>query len=844
MPHILQRKGSLKLKLTILVTTAVLLVVTILGFYFDSFLKDTFLTNTRLRINHGYERLALNLKNIERKLKEGVSFVRSDEKMIASVELVNNYQDKNDYNIQLMDEEKKSILGLLLNRVKLTSNDDIALYDNKGELIAFVYKDHSRYKLNYIAYPEGKSQLYARYDNQPDYDAETLRLPPEVSFQHTPFYKLNELKTDSLITYQRLGERIAIKSHQSLFDEDSGRLIAHIEMTRILDQAYFTALSEALDLQIHYSFNPVLNGDVAILGEHLDPKKLNIIQTRQSYTVVLKQLGINAPIYYLASLNKNVINELLNKNRVQLLILLVLVAVSITLLMRFVIKRVLDRPLSELMNQIRKIECQDYTASQAVSTGDELEEISVNINQLAHIVQERETSLELSRDELKYLSNHDVLTDLPNRRVFSQRLQHAIELAKRNDGRLAIFFLDLDHFKLINDTLGHDVGDELLIQVSKRLLKHVRAADTLARIGGDEFNILIENAPTKAEIVRLVQKYIQLFRKPFQCKGHELNITVSIGIALFPENGDDLVTLIKHADLAMYRSKDHGRNSYTFFSDELSEDARKRANLIQALEYAIDAGDQFELHYQPKILSGSREIVSVEALIRWNSPEFGLVMPDSFIPLAEETGLIIPIGQWVLQQACRDFIRLQQEGIHLRHVSVNISNIQMNNKFMLEQVEQAIAQSGIKKEQLELEITESYIATDVDQAIDTLQALHKMGISLAIDDFGTGYSSMSYLQRLPIMRLKIDKSFVDGINKSRESATIIKAIIGLAKSFELAITAEGVEQEDQLLFLEREQCDEIQGFYFSRPLPLEEFKELYRAQQTSQALRRKRAVIS
>ncbi|MCG6937698.1 MAG: diguanylate cyclase, partial [Gammaproteobacteria bacterium] len=724
MKNILLQKGSLKFKLSILVTSAVLLVVTILGIYFDSFLKQSFLTNTRVRMHHGYERLSLNLRNIERQLKEGIAYVRSDEKMIASIELINNYQDKKNYNVELIDEEKKSIISVLLNRVKLTFNDDIALYDAKGELIAFVYRDKNRYRLNFISYPQGEDLLYTRFEDERVYKAEYVHLPSSISLLHHYYYDPERLKKDSLVTYQRLDDQIAIKSHQSILDSDSGKILGHIEMSRILNHRYFDALSEALDLQLQYSFNSALNGQTGTLSDNLNPRQLNIIQTSLSYTAVLKQQSVDGSIYYLASLDKNVLNQLLNKNRIQFLILLILVAVSIMLLMHYVINRVLDRPLSELMKQIRKIECQDYTESVPVSTGDELEDISVNINRLAQSVQERENSLEISRDELKYLSNHDVLTNLPNRRVFSQRLQHAIDLAVRSQGRLAIFFLDLDHFKMINDTLGHDVGDELLIQVSKRLLKHVRAADTLARIGGDEFNILVENAPGKAELVKLVQKYIQLFRKPFHCNGHVLNITVSIGIALFPENGKDIVTLIKHADLAMYRSKDHGRNSYTFFSDKLSADARKRANLIQALEYAIVSGDQFELHYQPKILAASHEIVSIEALLRWKSPDYGLVTPDKFIALAEETGLIIPIGQWVLQQACQDFFQLQEEGIRLQHVSVNISNIQMNSKDMLQQVRNTIDSTGIKHDQIELEITESYIATDVEHAINTLQALH------------------------------------------------------------------------------------------------------------------------
>ncbi len=838
--NLLQKKGRLKNKLSIVVTTAVLLVVTVLGFYFDGFLKQSFLENTRVQLHHGFERLFYNLNNIETQLKEDVAHIRSDEMMIASIELINNYQDKNNYNIQLIDEEKKSIASKLLNQVKLSFNEAVVLYDINNELVAFVYKENEIYRLNYISYQDGEKILYRRYEYQDEYTPGNVRLPANIAFQHKFYYHPNQLKKSSLITYHRLADQIVIESHQSILDVESDLVIGHIEMSRILDQSYFAELSETLGLNIQYSFDTRLDAQAEILNEGMDPQRLNILQTSLNYTTILKQDSIDGPIYYLASLNKIILNKLLNENRIQFLALLILVAVSIMLLMRYVINRVLDRPLSELMKQIRKIECQDYTGSEPVSTGDELEDISVNINRLALTVQERETLLEISRDELKYLSNHDELTDLPNRRVFLLRLQHALDLAFRSHGRLAIFFLDLDQFKSINDTLGHDVGDELLIQVSKRLLKYVRTADTVARIGGDEFNILIENAPDKAELVKIVEKHMQLFNKPFNCCGHELNVTVSIGIALYPENGKDSVTLIKHADLAMYSSKDQGRNNYTFFSDELSAYAEKRVSLIHALENAIESDNQFELHYQPKVLAGSHQIVSIEALLRWNSPDYGNIPPDQFIALAEETGLIIPIGQWVLQQACQDFVQLQNEGIHLQHVSINISNIQMNNNEMLTLIQETIGRTGIKHEQIELEITESYIATDVEHAINTLQTLHDMGIGLAIDDFGTGYSSMNYLQKLPVTRLKIDQTFVAGINRSRESATIIRAIIGLAKSFNLAITAEGVEHEDQLVFLENEQCDEIQGYYFSRPLRLDDFRIFYQSKlNASQQLRKK-----
>lgn len=823
---LLQKKASIKTKLSVLVTTTVILVVTILGIYFDNFIKDSYLENARTRIHHGYERLAYNLRNIEHELKEGVAFARSDEKLIASVDLINNYQDKDYYNTYLIDEEKKSIARQLLNRVKLSFNEDIAIYDANDELIAFVTKHNDSYRLGYISYQDGVRNLYGRDEENRYYAANSFQIPKNILVAH----KKDEIPdNNSLLTYQNPDNRIVIKVHQDMFNGNNATPIGHIEMSRILDQAYFENFSKEIDLNIQHSFNPIYGRQSALLNK-LTSQQLNIQQTDQNYTSIIKQDSLNGAIYYIIKLNKSALNLLLNESRAQFFIFLILVTITIMTLMRYVISRGLDRPLTQLMQQIHKIEHQNYTTSSPVSTGDELEEISININRLAQAVQEREKSLESSRDELEYLSNHDVLTNLPNRRIFTHRLKHALELAARNNNRLAVFFLDLDQFKLVNDTLGHDVGDELLIQVSNRLNQHVRSADTLARIGGDEFNILIENAPDTQELENILEKYMSLFNMPFHCCGHDINISVSIGIALYPEHGQDSVTLIKHADLAMYHSKDAGRNNYSFFSTDLSIYAEERAHLIHALELAVAQCNQFELHYQPKMLAGSHKIVSMEALLRWHSPEMGTISPDTFITLAEETGLITPIGQWVIQQACNDFIRLQEEGILLDHVSINISNIQLNKNNMLTLFEDVIKSTGIKHEQIELEITESYIASDEEKAVKTLKIFHDMGIRLAIDDFGTGYSSMNYLQTLPVTRLKIDKSFVDKIPGSRSSATIIRAIIGLAKSFNLAITAEGVENREQLLFLENEGCDEIQGFYFSKALSLNDFRTYYHSE--------------
>ena len=822
-----QQKGSIKAKLSILLTSTIMMVVFVLGLYFDGFLKKSSLENARVRMLHGYERLQYNINQIERELQDGVALVVADERFLASVELINNYQDKNNYVSSLLDEEKQQISRYLLSRVKLSFNDDILLYDINHDVMSFVTKEDKGYHLNYISYKDNKVGLYSRNEHQRDYSSRNVEHPLNFSFNHKNYYDPSTIVNGSKVTYRHHNNKIVITAHRNVLDGELGNVVAHIEMSRILDQNYFEQLSQTLDLGIRYSFDSALYTRSGMIQQSINPQQLRIIQTDFDYATILGQDSQDGPIYYIATLNKGSLNALLNENRVQFLLIMILVVIIIILLMRYVIHRWLDRPLSELMVQIDKIESQDYSASEPVKTGDELESISVNINQLALTIQERELSLGISRDELEHLSNHDELTNLPNRRVFSLCLQHGLELASRSHGRMAIIFIDMDNFKMVNDTLGHDVGDQLLIQVSRRLKKYVRSADTLARIGGDEFNILIENAADNTNLEKIVKKYMSLFNEPFNCGDHTISVTVSVGISIYPEDGEDCVTLIKHADLAMYSSKDQGRNSYTFFSNELSVRAEERVRLIQDLDKAIVSGNQFHLHYQAKVSAGTHKVNSIEALIRWEHPEQGLVVPDKFIPLSEDTGQIVAIGRWVIQQACEDFVHLQEEGIQLRHVSINISNVQLSKDDILSFVQDTITRTGILPGQIELEITESYIATDVEHAITSLQKFSEMGVGIAVDDFGTGYSSMSYLHKLPISRLKIDKSFVNDLPASKDSSTITRAIISLAKSFDLEITAEGVENKEQLLFLESEKCDEIQGYYFSKPLPINDFKKFY-----------------
>lgn len=777
---------NLASRLSLLVALAVLLVLLVVGGYFDKFLRQTFLDATAERMLHAYQRLGSNLSQIEYELDYGTNFAQTDERLIASTELINRYEDPDNYNTFLIDEEKKSLAQELLSRVKLSFNNDIALYGQNDELIAFASRLGNSYQLGYVTRAGGVLRIKVRSESQAEYTNGQLPANSNITLTHQMLYSPEQARHGHVITYHRTSGALVVKAHQTVFDQTSGHQIAHLELSRLLDTAYFKRLSEDLDLNVTLLFDPP---DVA---SWTNLKKLGVLDDLRPQAVASQYLSVaQLPViegvaYFQVALDKSLHTHQVNTNRLRFLLLQVLLATGVLLLMRQFIRRTLTQPLGSLMDQIRSIERGDYLMMPPVATGDELEAISSSINTLATAVQEREKSLERARKEQEFLSNHDALTGLPNRRFFAQRLEHALDLSRRQHAELAVFFLDLDQFKLVNDTLGHHVGDELLVQVAQRLQAHVRATDTLARIGGDEFNVLIEQVRDVTEVEIIVSKYLELFRDPFMCAGEPLQATVSIGIAMYPRDGADSVSLLKHADLAVYKSKESGRDAYSFYSLDLSQRARRRAELIHALNQAIQAGDQFALVYQPKVSAQTGTVVSVEALIRWNSPQYGLVSPAQFVPLAEETGQILEIGAWVINQATHDLAYLLAQGVQLNHMSVNVSNVQLRGQQLSDTVREALERHRLQPQLLELEITESYIARDARQAIAALEGFRAMGLQLAIDDFGTGYSSMSYLHKLPFTRIKIDKSFIDGLPSNNDNVSITRAILALAKNFGLA----------------------------------------------------------
>ncbi len=433
-------------------------------------------------------------------------------------------------------------------------------------------------------------------------------------------------------------------------------------------------------------------------------------------------------------------------------------------------------------------------------------------------------SLKEANEELQRMALQDGLTKLPNRLLLEDRMGQAIANAQRSRSLCAVLFVDLDRFKAVNDTLGHFVGDELLKGVADRLQAAVRSADTVSRLGGDEFVVLLQGV-SQDDAARVAGKIVESLAQPFRILAHEMVVTPSIGISMFPHHGQNARTLIVNADAAMYNAKRSGRNNFQFFSDDTATCLPERMEMENDLRHALVRGE-FELHYQPSVNVVSNETVGMEALLRWHHPQKGLIMPGDFIPLAEETGLIIPIGAWVLQEACRQTKAWHDKGLPKVRVAVNISAIQFHQKNLLECVAQALKKSGLAPQYLEVEITESVVMQKASEAIVTLEQLARMGVHISIDDFGTGYSSLSYLKRFPLHTLKIDRSFVRDLSESADDAAIVSAIIAMAHSLRLKVVAEGVETRDQLRLLHALGSDEYQGYYRSKPVAAAEFERV------------------
>jgi diguanylate cyclase (GGDEF)-like protein/PAS domain S-box-containing protein len=426
-------------------------------------------------------------------------------------------------------------------------------------------------------------------------------------------------------------------------------------------------------------------------------------------------------------------------------------------------------------------------------------------------------------EQLRKLAHYDLLTGVPNRYLFTKRLESLIKTSRRYNQQFAILFLDLDRFKNVNDTLGHHAGDILLQKVAQRLKRILRKKDTIARIGGDEFIIILPNLKHIREAIQTAEVIIESLKASFSLNGQEVYISTSIGISFYPYDGEDIESLIRNADRAMYQAKKSGRNHFELYYNDLYINDKQTLKLENALRKALKR-NEFVLYYQPQVSTRTKEICGIEALLRWKNPELGFVSPGEFIPLAEESGLINPISEWVLMQACEDLKKLHLDYPHLK-MSINISPIYFQQTEFVRNLQYTIERSNINARFLELELTESTIMPNAQQSIEQLVKLKQLGVKIAIDDFGTGFSSLSYLHRFPIDILKIDQSFIKNLSSYQDDASIVNAIITMAHNLRISVIAEGVETEKQFKFLQKQGCEYVQGYYIAKPLPLNELYE-------------------
>ena len=431
-------------------------------------------------------------------------------------------------------------------------------------------------------------------------------------------------------------------------------------------------------------------------------------------------------------------------------------------------------------------------------------------------------------EQMTHSAQHDYLTGLPNRMLLNDRVNQAITLAARHNKKVAVLFLDLDGFKHINDSLGHPIGDKLLQSVAKRLVECVRCSDTVSRQGGDEFVVLLSEMAQQEDAALSALRILEAVAQAHSIDQHDLHLTTSIGVSVYPDDGQDAETLVKNADTAMYQAKENGRQSYQFFKAPMNVRAVERQSIEEGLRRALER-KEFSLHYQPKVRIATGEITGAEALIRWTHPTRGPVSPAQFIPVAEDCGLILPIGRWVLQEACKQARAWLDEGLPLGTMAVNISSMEFREDNFLESVFAILSETGLDPKSLELELTESVLMKRAESAASVLRTLRARGVEVAVDDFGTGYSSLSYLRKFPIDALKIDQSFVRQITSAPDDTTIVTAVIGMGRSLNLRVVAEGVETREELEFLRAHQCDEAQGYYFSRPVLPQQFGILLRS---------------
>jgi len=598
-------------------------------------------------------------------------------------------------------------------------------------------------------------------------------------------------------------------------------LIYHRILNLNIYDSYLIALNKGI--------NGILNAFIANLLVMLIKIRNYYMNNKRNITLPLNQIlfTLFLGIVIMSDLFISVYNNNLDNEKLRNLSI-ILISIISTLLIATLFSKVITYPIRKLAKETTRLPSKilnEDSIEWPRSIIKEIDTLIMNFISTSKILNENFKEIQNANDELEYLANHDFLTRLPNRLKFNIELNNALLKSTEDGSELAVLFLDLDRFKLINDTFGHDIGDKLLLEISNRLVSVLRKDDVVCRIGGDEFTILLRNIKNREQVSKMSEAIVNLFKETYIIDGQEFSISTSIGIAISIFDGRDLDLLLKKADIAMYKAKEKGKNNFLFYHNEMNMHSVERFKLENRLRKAIEQ-EEFILYYQPRIDAKSDKIIAVEALIRWNSPELGMVSPGEFIPLAEESGLIVPIGEWVLKTACMQNKQWQQAGHQPIRVSVNLSAMQFIQQDLVEKIRIILDETGLSSEWLELEITEGIIIKDLKGTMETLEKLKEMGVHVSLDDFGTGFSSLNYLKNFKIDTLKIDASFVRDISDDEKNTAIVNTIIMLGKNLDLNVTAEGVETETQLEFLKNKGCNEIQGFLYSKPVPPEECEKL------------------
>jgi len=518
------------------------------------------------------------------------------------------------------------------------------------------------------------------------------------------------------------------------------------------------------------------------------------------------------------------LNEELNSIITHTLINMLSISLLLGMALFFIIRQIILKPLTNIIEAIEKSDEDGIPLERVPSSGsNEISKLSHTMNIMIDSIRHSRVQLQEQHDSLQYQATHDALTGLANRVLFNDRLSQGIEKARRNSTNLAVLFVDLDHFKEINDSFGHKTGDKVLTTVTERLSRAIRKEDTLARLGGDEFTIMIEGLRQPEDASVLASKILQVLAKEIIIDEHRFFVGSSIGISLFPENGESSADLLKNADAAMYKAKQEGRNNFQYYSSEMTVQAFERVFMETNLRTAFENGE-FVVYYQPQIDAQGKTLAGMEALVRWQSPQMGLVSPANFIPIAESTGLIIELDRLVMREAMTQLSQWVEAGLEPGVLAMNLTIKQLKQDDFIAYVKELMVQTACKPQWLEFEITESGVMSDPEEMISVLQQINEMGIRLSLDDFGTGYSSLEYLKKMPISKLKIDRSFVKDLPEDDEDAAITKAVIALAESLNLDIIAEGVETKSQLDFLLQNGCKMIQGYFYAKPMSSEQME--------------------